>query len=442
MTINRTKPSGWIYRDEFESVEANAIDVALTKALDKTAAGDTLSGRIVLSGGGRFAQSVFAMPNADTTLTVGNGNTIVEIGATVTANRTLSLSTTGVVSGEIISVFADPEFLYTVTVTASGATYEIGNGQRADGPWAAFIYAAGSWRLYQQAQGSRLRKEECVNDQTFVVPRGVTQLLLYGYGGGGGGGNGGDGNFGSGTVGQRAVGGGGSGGGGSLARWQTVSVTALQSYSVAIGQSAPASNGGDTLLKQGSTVLASFKGGRAGASGRTALQVQQDRADGVPSPVPTPGVPYEFWNSYQSSTLSIADRDASFFSVPSAGGTGGVYTEAVTPPPYEVQARYGVDSPDGRYTAGLPGKRWINGAASGNSGAAGGGGGAGPGGNGGNGGDSLAGEFPTGSWPASYGQSASTNTGAGGGGSSGACNTLSVPGGYGGSGKLVIYYVK
>jgi len=210
---------------------------------------------------------------------------------------------------------------------------------------------------------------------------------------------------------------------------------------VTIGQSAPASNGGDTLLKQGTTVLASFKGGRGGASGRTALQVQQDRAQGTPSPVPTPGVPYEFWNSYQSSTLSIANRDASFFSVPSAGGTGGVYTELVTTTPYEVHARYGVDSPDGRYTAGLPGKRWIDGVASGNSGAAGGGGGAGPGGNGGNGGDSLAGDL-FGSWPSSYGQHGSTNSGAGGGGTSGACNTLAAFGGYGGSGKLTIYYVK
>jgi len=446
MTINRTKQAGWNQLDTFTHDEANAIDTALTKALDKTPAGDTLSGRIVLSGGGRFAQSVFAMPNADTTLTVGNGNTIVEIGATVTANRTLTLSTTGVVTGEVISIFADPNFAWTVTITASGATYAIGNGQRADGPWASFIFAAGAWRLYQQAQGSKLRKEELTStaaNQTWTVPSGVTEVLLYGYGGGGAGGDGGLGNVGwqkndTGHI----LSNGGGGGGGALARWQRASVTPGGSVAVTIGL------GGDRASKRGGDTLfgsVRFRGAAGGTNGRSATSVRSNR-----TLVAKPGVPWEFWFHGDAQNIST-DIQYDYHRPMQSGGIGGFIDAGLLPATF-ISADYGTDSEN--YAGGAPAKNTTF-VANDTFVGCGGGGGAGSGGNGGAGGgvsyvDLL--DFGNGVdqqyMKGLAGQSAAFASGAGGGGGGGSGKYTAADdvsggnGGNGGSGKLTIYFVK
>lgn len=62
MTISRVKPSNWATGEKLTSTEMNAVDTNGAKALDKTSAGDTLSGEISVAstGGLTFASGSHA----------------------------------------------------------------------------------------------------------------------------------------------------------------------------------------------------------------------------------------------------------------------------------------------------------------------------------------------------------------------------------------------
>jgi hypothetical protein len=51
MSITRVKPSNWASNEELTPTQLNAVDTNVAKLLDKTVAGDTLSGDIAVSGG-------------------------------------------------------------------------------------------------------------------------------------------------------------------------------------------------------------------------------------------------------------------------------------------------------------------------------------------------------------------------------------------------------
>jgi len=55
MTISRVKPSNWATGEKLTSTEMNAVDTNGAKALDKTSAGDTLSGEISVASTGGFS---------------------------------------------------------------------------------------------------------------------------------------------------------------------------------------------------------------------------------------------------------------------------------------------------------------------------------------------------------------------------------------------------
>ncbi len=111
---------------------------------------------------------------------------------------------------------------------------------------------------------------DSVGADTFIVPPGVTQVVLFGYGAGGGGGGGGSG---IGATGFRNTGGGG--GGAAIPGWTRVSVTPGATISVTIPDGGfgggggdlsdgnPGTSGADTLFDN-----YGFSGGAGGTGGK------------------------------------------------------------------------------------------------------------------------------------------------------------------------------
>lgn len=71
MSFNRVNSSGWASGDVLTSAQANALDVDHANALDKTSAGDTLSGVVTTSGAG----SIHAATSGGVQATVAGGIT-------------------------------------------------------------------------------------------------------------------------------------------------------------------------------------------------------------------------------------------------------------------------------------------------------------------------------------------------------------------------------
>lgn len=57
MTIARVKPAGWSTNETLSSAQSTALDTALATALDKTVAGDTLSGVVAIAATGKLSTS-------------------------------------------------------------------------------------------------------------------------------------------------------------------------------------------------------------------------------------------------------------------------------------------------------------------------------------------------------------------------------------------------
>ncbi len=106
MTLSLTKPGGWGVNTKFRSSEATALDANTIKALDKTAAGDTLLGVVTLANGSAFALQSGA------SLTLASGSNFTVSSGTLTS---LSLA-----SGSSIALASGASF-----TAASGATFTI-----------------------------------------------------------------------------------------------------------------------------------------------------------------------------------------------------------------------------------------------------------------------------------------------------------------------------
>lgn len=431
MTIPTIKAGGWPANGSLASSELNSIQTALTRALDRTAAGDTLSGAIQLSGAGRIIPSVATGPNSNSTITVGSSNTVYKIDSTLTADRTYTLSSSGASTGDIIYFYAESSFNYKLTLVDSSAPtttlFELGNADANDGPWVSFIYI-GTWRVYQASQGSRLRSVPFISSGTWTCPRGVTRILMFGYGGGGAGGAGAAASWGAPYSCT-----GGSGGGGAIGYWVNATVVPGTTYTVTIGAggvSGGQNHGQPTTLVTGGTTIASFPGAYGAYNG---FYVQNANDAGK---VPSPGLPVAFTNpnllqgyvkTYLDNALSIP---------PGAGGTAGAPVDTT----YNTS---GITPRAGQANFGETGTLISGGSAGAQTsiyGGGGGGGGAGPGGAGGNGGAGATAQQVINGAAGSV----SANSGAGGGGSGGSYGYTGAInlGGSGGSGKVTIYYVK
>lgn len=452
MSFSRSKPGNWGVNEVLTSPQMNQIDSNLANALDKTVAGDTLSGRINCNGAGRIIPTVFNLLDATGNIVAGQGTTVIRVGSGITASRNLNLATIGAVTNDIITVYNDSS-PYSVTVRnlfpVPTTLFVVGTGPTDDGSWASFIFMSGTWHLFQSSRGSTTRRQTFTSDGIWVCPRGVYRIELEGWGGGGGGGAGGA----RSTAGvTTTITNGGGGGGGALLQKYSLDVTPGVTYNVVIGQGgagAPTANpygadGGDTLFRQNATVLATFAGGQGGA---TSAERSNSSVVGF---VTVGGAPVRGANRSNSSGASVV-RSVYYHltnrtgyvlnNVPSAGGLG---TDVGT---YTLVGADGNPSLQG-FAGGLRGAPGVA-ALTYQGGGAGGGGGGGPGGPGSGGGNGLDGGNNSDPVIACAGGDASANSGAGGGGggaagggSSGLYSSVGGNGGNGGSGQLTIMWVK
>lgn len=407
MTLSRVKPGNFAVNEKFTSTQANAIDTNISNALDKTVAGDTLAGVITLASAGRFLPSVTSAANADTTVTVGAGNTIYRVTSTVAAARTYTLSATGVSTNDVITFFAEQSFTQTLTIKDQAAVtiYTLGLGATADGQYASFIYIGG-WRLLQHWQGSRIRSQVFNSSGSWVAPTNCTAIQLYMQGGGGGGG-GGQAGGGASTASR----GGGGGAGAPFVKY-TATVVPGATYTVTIG----AGGAG------GAAAAAGSPGALSSISGTGLYRQAMGGLGGSVDSTSTETTTVALGGGFIK-TVSAA-LYANVFVPAQGGGCGGAYLS---------------DALDGGASPNDPGAQGgPNGTTAGsyNGGGGGGGGGAGnsgtsisqgDGGNGGNGNGGGVGTAGTG------GGAGTANTGQGGGGGAGG-GAGSAGGGAGGAG--------
>lgn len=100
MSFTRVKPGGWAVGDQLTSSQQNQLDIDHANALDKTAAGDTLSGTVTVASGAGLSFT------AGSTLagTVNNGSLIVTGTAQIElhAAGTLGMTTAGAIGVGVI----------------------------------------------------------------------------------------------------------------------------------------------------------------------------------------------------------------------------------------------------------------------------------------------------------------------------------------------------
>ncbi len=425
----------WGVGDELTTAQINGIDTNTTSALDKRSSQtDTLQSVVSLSGAGRIIQTLAVGANADTSYLVSGGNLCIRVTSAVTANRNYTLSNTNAVTGDAITIYAEPSFVtYEVQIKNGGGTtlYTLGNLVSSDGPWASFVYTGAAWVLAPRGEGLRTRVATFTSSGTFVCPPNTPSLVLLMCGGGGGAGGGG------GTVGTFASGSGG-GGGGALVGEVVVTSVPGTSYTVTCGtggaggaggvgaaNGVTGSNGADTTFG----ALATARGASGGVGGFLGVTNTEYSLGGPPSRF-----------SYSGHTARAVAYD-----LPKVPGTGGVGHRAAgggsgTAPVATslvgnatALALGGAAGADGISLGGL-GVGAPGGAGGGASGLYGGTGGAG--GTGGNGGDGIAG---TNGGNGSVGVLGGGG-GGGGGGGTGVGGTIGGDGGAGGNGVVVVLY--
>lgn len=439
MTISRVNGAGWGIGDKLTSSQANGLDLNTTYALDKRAGQtDTLESRVELANEGRIFPTPATGANADTTYYADGGNLSIRVTTAVTANRAYTLSNTGAVAGDQITIFSDSSFAYAISVKDNGGTtiFLLGNTSLCDGGWATFVYVGGAWRVQHGGQGSRFRQELFTADGTWTSPRGVTMAWLIGVGGGGGGGGGA-----AGTNTVDAFGVGGSGGGGALLGMIPVTVTAETGYAVVVGAGGTGGAAGynhgqpgsDTTFGSGGSTIY-FKGAGGGYASLTALTsatTLQITHGGGPAQQPS--------NWTQNAIMSAATEINYPTAVPGGGGFSGNGVDATN------QATDGARSTFGNYAGGARGARGTDSTTI-RGGGGGGGGGAGPFGAGGAGGAGGNGNNAGAGGAGVAGTAAGANSGAGGGGGgaggAGTSGGAGAAGGAGGSGLLIVCWVK
>lgn len=149
MSIVRVNGASWGIGDELTSAQMNGVDLNTTYCLDKRSGQtDTLESIVSAAGAGRIVDLLAAGANAATSYTIATARQIRVGDGAVTANRTYTLSATGAVSGDRLTIFCLSDFNYTITVLdqASAQLITLGNGDAVDAVWATFVYDGG-WKI-------------------------------------------------------------------------------------------------------------------------------------------------------------------------------------------------------------------------------------------------------------------------------------------------------
>ncbi len=314
----------WGVGDELTTSQINGIDDNTVAALDKRAGQtDTLASVVSCSGAGRIVPTFVTGADADHTYQADGGNSTIWVSA-LTADRTYTLSNTNAVAGDKIAIAMLPSLTaYKVTVVGAGVgTLGIvgfgGSVINADTTFLVAVHNGTSWRAFDSNVPAPTTPVTITANQTYTVPRGITKLLLVGWGGGGGGGGGAPAN----TSTGRAVCGGGGGGAG-MPSAVVVSVTPETGYLVTIGAGGSGGAAGANQGGDGGTTkfagLAAFIGGGGGAygAGSSSLSTQEPVSRGGMSPATTNILPQ------LSGTLLVA---ATPYIVPAGFGGYGVWS--------------------------------------------------------------------------------------------------------------------
>lgn len=437
MPLSRTNPPGWSVGEKLTSAQINALDTALTNALDKRSGqSDTLQSVVTASGPGRVIDSYAIGPDADASIQLSVANRIYV--PTLTADRTYTLSATGAVVGDEIKIRNSSTFKIVVKDQAAATLASLGPDASSDSAWASFVFTASGWVVFSLSSTAKPTAQRFTANGTWTCPAGVSEVLCIGWGGGGGGGGGG-----FGTAGANLYATGGGGGGSSQRVSQRIAVTPGTTYNVNVGAggSGGAGNsfgadGSPTTLTSGASTLFAAAGGQGGGRGIPAY----GGAPWVSGGAPTSSAPLAIKDTQCTLAESIVQR------TPGGGGGAGTNTAGGV----------GCGSIDG-----LPGGNGGNaGTASGTYMPGGGGGGGGgavmdralivaaglgngmpagtAGGNGANGNNAGAGGAGSVGATSSY---ANSGAGGGGGGGGGCGSSTGGSGGAGGSGVSGALYI-
>lgn len=422
MSFTRVKPANWAVNEKLTSTQMNTLDTQQANSVDKTSAGDTVSGPLVFSGAGRFAQSVTTGADANTTYQP-NAQRVVRVTSAVTAARTYTIGTTGVVAGDIFEIFADATCTQVISVDGgSGVIWKIGYSGNLSSmitPYACFIYVGSAWRVFRMDRAPGIRYESFLSTTptTWTCPPGVFCVQVTQWGGGGGGAGGMDGALNNTTYPK-----GGGGGGASMPHSSVYAVTPGVAYAVAAGAGGAAGTANNSGADGGASYFGTYyaRGGGGGGvnteTGATAISSggSPGSAGGAISTTlarAQKGIGQGGYSASNTATSAIKDGAIGWQFLGASGGANGT----------------------------------DNGGGGGHKGGGGGGGGAsGPAGPGGVGGAGGNGDVTLGTNGVN-GTAASANTGAGGGGGGGGGDSATTAGtagtgGAGGSGAVYVIF--
>lgn len=182
MTTPRVKPAGWGVGEKLTSAQADQLDINITNSLDKTSAGDTLSGVVTLSGVGRIVPTRTDGADADTTYLVGTSNVLIRVTSAVTANRAYTLSATGAVTNDVVTIYCESSFTKSLTVKdqAAATLLTLGSNTTNSGTWATFIYIGG-WRVLQSTPASTKGSHKLVDIASFGSTTGGVFIFTGNY---------------------------------------------------------------------------------------------------------------------------------------------------------------------------------------------------------------------------------------------------------------------
>ena len=433
-----TIPSAYVAKgigDKLTSGDANTLNADIQMALDKRAGQtDALASIVSAGGAGRIVDSYAAAADVpSTTYLLSGGNSIINASA-ITAQRQGTLSNTGAIAGDRLMILNQSNFPFLVLNAAATLIAVIGPDVLGgnDSTWVDFLFNGTAWIVWRSAKPTTLASTVFTASGTFIVPRGVSTLLVIGFGGGGAGGGGSGGS----TVNASGSTGGG-GGGGSQQGLALVTSSGGTSITVTIGAGGlsvinnnagndgspslfgalatfPAAGGGASTTGAGASfALETFGGTPVALSAAMTSQFYNNRTQLIPNPV---GDSVQISPGSGGRSLNQAGANVGYFSLsgtPSVQGFAG-----------------GAGAGPGATSTGVGG----------GGGAGGGGGPAGAGGVGGVGGpgsSAVAGGFGL------NGTGAANNSGAGGGGGGGGGTSAIGPGiggssGAGGSGQIIV----
>lgn len=435
MTIARVKPANWGIGEKLTSAQQNQLDTNVTYALDKRSGQtDTLESIVTETGAGRITTASIIGADANTTYAIGDARHI-RVTSSLTANREYTLSTTGAQTGDKITVvFESGSFRATIKDAVTSAVLAVvGPEDGTSDANSATFYFRSQWRLEQHPRGRMFASTFAANG-TWTCPRGVSEVVVIGCGGGGGGGAGSAGGA------PNVQSSGGAGGGGALRGVHHVAVVAGTGYTVVVGAggTAGAVSGGDGGDGADSTFggTITFPGGQGGLGGVTQSGTPTTSYRLSPGGHPVRGGIRHDKIAPTSTTIITP-------SMPSGSGGYG-RTKATTP--NMISAGSMSQSGFAGGAAGSAGSDTGANIYGGGPGAGGGGGAFGAGGAGGGGAISIASDP---GFAGASGTAGAANTGAGGGGGGGGGSTDGTfaggaggAGAAGGSGKVIVLYVK